>query len=266
MTKRKSTKSWKTISETHFSMRPKNADINFVEHMVGIADIFREDIRLSPFHISLYYALFHVWNQSMFSTPISIARSEIMKSAHIGSANTYVKCLKELSELGYIIYEPSHNPMKGSLVYLYRIDTTAEQVMKGTCTDSIQVVNNSYTTLVQVLRHYLNYTNNNKLSKTEQTSKDELYSSRKTQKRFSPPSQNEVVDFFKEKKANTEEAEKFFNHFESNGWKVGGKTPMKNWQAAANNWMLRSKNFAAEKSTVTNRLNVNQNKDYGEPL
>ncbi len=27
------------------------------------------------------------------------------------------------------------------------------------------------------------------------------------------------------------EAKKFFNHFESNGWKVGGKSPMKNWQA-----------------------------------
>ena len=35
------------------------------------------------------------------------------------------------------------------------------------------------------------------------------------------------------------EAEKFYNHFTSNGWKVGGKAPMKNWKAAAKNWATR---------------------------
>lgn len=248
-------------------MRPKKADINFVEHMVGIADIFREDIRLSPFHVSLYYALFHVWNQSMFSTPISIARAEIMKSAHIGSANTYVKCLKELNNFGYIKYEPSYNPMKGSLVYLYRIDTTAIQVMELTCTNVIKVEDRSCTTLIQVLRHYINYTNSNKQSKTRESSKGESHSpqtpERKTQKRFSPPSLNEIIEFFKEKKANNKEAEKFFNHFESNGWKVGGKTPMKNWQAAAKNWILRSANF---NNSSKSNLHVNENKDYDIPL
>ena len=32
------------------------------------------------------------------------------------------------------------------------------------------------------------------------------------------------------------EAEKFCDHFSSNGWKVGGKTPMKDWKAALRNW------------------------------
>lgn len=31
------------------------------------------------------------------------------------------------------------------------------------------------------------------------------------------------------------DAKRWFNHFESNGWKVSGRSPMKNWQAAANN-------------------------------
>lgn len=33
--------------------------------------------------------------------------------------------------------------------------------------------------------------------------------------------------------------EQFFDHFQANGWKVGGKTPMKDWQAAARNWSRR---------------------------
>jgi hypothetical protein len=36
------------------------------------------------------------------------------------------------------------------------------------------------------------------------------------------------------------ESEKFFNHYESNGWKVG-KNPMKSWKHAVTNWITRSK-------------------------
>jgi hypothetical protein len=45
-----------------------------------------------------------------------------------------------------------------------------------------------------------------------------------------------VKVYFAEINCPPEEAEKFFDHFESNGWKVGGKAPMRDWQAAARNW------------------------------
>lgn len=35
------------------------------------------------------------------------------------------------------------------------------------------------------------------------------------------------------------EAEPFWNHFQSNGWKIGGRAPMKDWRAAVHNWMHR---------------------------
>ncbi|GAA4388957.1 DUF1376 domain-containing protein [Hymenobacter koreensis] len=41
------------------------------------------------------------------------------------------------------------------------------------------------------------------------------------------------------------EAAAFFDHFESNGWRVGGKTPMANWRAAFRNWMRRRPQFQA---------------------
>ena len=37
----------------------------------------------------------------------------------------------------------------------------------------------------------------------------------------------------------TTEGEKFFHHFESNGWKVGGKAPMRSWTSALSNWASR---------------------------
>ena len=64
-----------------------------------------------------------------------------------------------------------------------------------------------------------------------------------------PTDLNVVVDYFVENKVDILEANKFFNYFESNGWKVGGRTPMKNWKAAANNWMMRSKEFNNSNNT-----------------
>lgn len=39
------------------------------------------------------------------------------------------------------------------------------------------------------------------------------------------------------------EAPAFFDYFSANGWKVGGKTPMVDWRAAARGWVRRSKTF-----------------------
>lgn len=55
----------------------------------------------------------------------------------------------------------------------------------------------------------------------------------------SKPTLLECKDYFKELLIPLE-AEKFFDHFESNGWRVGGKAPMKNWKAAARNWKRRN--------------------------
>ncbi|MFD2785362.1 hypothetical protein [Hymenobacter rubripertinctus] len=44
------------------------------------------------------------------------------------------------------------------------------------------------------------------------------------------------------------EAAAFHDHYESNGWRVSGKTPMANWRAAFRNWMRRRAQFQAAAS------------------
>ena len=64
----------------------------------------------------------------------------------------------------------------------------------------------------------------------------------------SPPTLAQVSDFFREilpePAAAAEEAAKFCDHFASNGWKVGGKAPMRDWKAAGRNWMRNAGTFA----------------------
>lgn len=70
-----------------------------------------------------------------------------------------------------------------------------------------------------------------------------------------PPQLNEVELFFTQKNYPTIEAQKFFNHYQSNGWLVGGKTPMKDWQSSAHKWMLNA-----------NQWNHNQPGEAKEPV
>lgn len=46
------------------------------------------------------------------------------------------------------------------------------------------------------------------------------------------------------------EADKFFDHFTANGWRQGGRTALRSWQAALRNWARRAGKFnGAQKSS-----------------
>ena len=73
-----------------------------------------------------------------------------------------------------------------------------------------------------------------------------------------------VQSFFKEKSWPPIEAEKFFYHYQSNGWLVG-KTEMDDWRASAENWMLKTDQFTTA-NLKTTRASISSDKDYSEPL
>ena len=82
------------------------------------------------------------------------------------------------------------------------------------------------------------------------------------------PTLKEVIEYFILKNIAQLEAERFFNYYESNGWLIGGKTKMKNWNAAARNWMLNYTKFNFDRKVpiVSNPLHVSKSKNYNEPL
>jgi hypothetical protein len=147
------------------------------------------------------------------------------------------------------------------------------------CTSSEQAVNlnstKSGTTTGQALGPSINNTNStnnktvNKHNEQANTSKidTDFVKKTKTGKNI-PPSHNEVAEFFRAEKYPEVEAHKFFNYYQSNGWKVGGRSPMQDWHAAAINWMLNSIKFQSSTGTKINQasLNATTNKDYSEPL
>jgi hypothetical protein len=275
------------------------------------------DNRLNPTHVSLYHALFQLWNLNRFQNPLVIYRDETMKMSRLGSLHTYYKCLYDLHHWRYIVYKPSHSPINGSEVYLCNFDISSQENEGGldakveqvgcksdissdtesppigckndTSLDAVlpQVRCKSDISLDAKLHPYINNINNKtyregksqsqnpgieNLTEEKNNESDRIENEKekrkkvapKKEKDFVPPELDEALTFFKSEQYPELEARKFFFHFESNGWKVGGKSPMKNWQAAAHNWMLNVPKYDTVQKP--NAIKLNTGKDYGEPL
>lgn len=74
-------------------------------------------------------------------------------------------------------------------------------------------------------------------------------------KRFVIPIQPEVEAYMSERGVSTayDESHAFIDHFTSNGWKVGGKAPMKDWKASVRNW-VKNKNKGGFNTPKPDRL------------
>ena len=219
--------------------------MNYIKQLTAAIFRISEDDRLNTAHVSLYLALFQLWNMNRFRNPISLNRMDVMKISKIGSRTTYHRCMKELDNWGYLNYIPSHNPLKGSRVVMFIFETSCEhedsQVLNQ---HELQVVGKQVEQVVSPSINSIKKIKSNKLMKEG----------------FSTPTKQELKSFF----TDPIELEKFFNYYESNGWKIGGRSPMKNWKAAARNWMLNAEKFNPK--VQTSNLHLNQDKDYDIPL
>ncbi|MEQ8551453.1 MAG: hypothetical protein RIC06_23930 [Cyclobacteriaceae bacterium] len=254
--------------------------MNYIRHLSAAFGQMDADTRLTPYHISLYMALFRRWNLNFFKNPISVSRDELMRLSKIGSVNTYTKCLKQLDQYGYVSYEPSYNPHRGSLIYLYSFDKGSDtgadngsEIAVRPYTNNTNPLNNeNETNLGERAKNFDRGSND-----SEMKEKEKLRQKKKEAAGYGPdipPLEAHVKIYFDEKGYPPVEAEKFYNYFQSNGWLVGGRSKMKDWKAAARNWMLNAQKFNAYAKDQRNHqsgpkpgnLHSGTGKDYGEPL
>lgn len=91
-----------------------------MEVLKPLSDFFKaiqDDYRISITHIGIYVALLQFRAGKGFINPIRAYRYEIMDIAKISSPKTYYKCMRELSEYGYIKYESTRKRNQGSTIY-----------------------------------------------------------------------------------------------------------------------------------------------------
>jgi hypothetical protein len=228
-----------------------------------------------------------------------ILRDEIMQASKIRSKSTYHRCIRELDSYGYVKYYPSKNAMTGSRIRIVIFkkkdspkfelqqghqnghpDGTAEfeneflnpinELPSGTACAKNGLPTEPFNKHINIYKHINLFSAENKFSAAQSDKKNEKIVSKSEKKegvlvsKFTPPNLEEITAYFREKSAPEIEAQKFFNYFESNGWKIGGRSPMKKWKAAANNWILNAEKFNPK--VQTSNLHLNQDKDYEIPL
>lgn len=223
--------------------------VNYISHLNGVLRKFADDDNISSSHRSLYLAFFELWNQKHFPKNIMLNSRQVIAIAKIRSRTTYHKLLRDLTNWGYLKYHPSTSPQMGSLVEMFRFDTPPDQKMDRTYPISEHV---PVQKLVSFNKHKSKHIINSFINTC-------------------PKNEQEVIEFFREEKRNVLEAKKFYNFYESIGWKLNGKNPITNWQACAKNWMLKADEIKKELKSNSlsqwrDNLHTTRDKNYGEPL
>jgi hypothetical protein len=281
--------------------------MNYIKHLTGFFNRIALENSLNPTHISLYLALFQCWNVNRFKNPIIISRDEMMKGSKIASKATYHKCIKELQQLKFLDYFPSYNPYSGTEVFMVNFSEgnnfsqnisnitssnndpstpifeptdPKNEPVNGNVAEQVNelpyIYNNKQTSKnnknIDIDTHFQNF-DDDLFLKNEPVEKEK--SSAKKDK-FIAPKLEQVKEYFKFQNFTEFEAERFYNYYSSIGWLIGGKTKMKDWQAAARNWMLNTPKFSinlpnpsTQKANPQPRaynLNATIDKNYAEPL
>lgn len=204
--------------------------MNYIGHLNAFYTRLYHDKRLTAHHVSLYMALFQLWNQSLFADDFQINRCEVMQLSKIGSVNTYVRCLRQLTQWQYVVYIPSKKISVGSIIRMITFEHTSD----------IR------------LRH------SNKLYKTLQTikpSKDEILKFFETEK--FPPA--EAEKFFNHYAATGW----MMGQNPIQNWQAAAI----NWMLNAEKFRTHEKpQRAAKKDHSAGHLNASTDKHYDEPL
>nr|WP_082564353.1 hypothetical protein [Flavobacterium sp. Root420] len=91
-----------------------NSD-NFKVFLEFFAAVER-DQRISNTHLGIFASLLQYSLCGGFINPIKVFSYQIASMAKI-SETTYFRCIKELSDYGYLRYEPSYKHNKPSCIY-----------------------------------------------------------------------------------------------------------------------------------------------------
>ncbi|REC60138.1 hypothetical protein DRF65_22575 [Chryseobacterium pennae] len=173
--------------------------ISFFAHVV-------KDSRLYPSHISLYVALFQCWSMNRFQSPFRICRTEVMGLGKIKSLGTYHRCIKELHLAGFIMYFPSYDPYKGSLIEIVDFDQPESLINKTFWEQKLSAQKESL---------------------------------------FSVPTFYEVELYFNERDLPSAQAHQFYSLYNSKRWKLRGGKLMNSWQAAARSWISKERKIGS---------------------
>lgn len=151
--------------------------------------------------------------------------------------------LKELKRYGYLSIEKL-NPNEtesGQYEYVYNVYEQPEENLSNDYQEGDFLPLENQALENQEVENHCQL-NTNKQSTNELNTKEQKRA------RFQKPTIEQLNEYASEMNYSNFNANQFYDHYESNGWKVG-RNPMKDWRAAVRNWVSRDQDTKREQST-----------------
>lgn len=241
--------------------------VNYINQHIAALEVLSGSKAAKPHHISLYQALFFMWNRSGWKKDLSVSREELMFISKIGSRGTYIKTLRELEKMGLIKYKPSHNPMMGSIINLSIFGPTARPTSEPTtgpsCGPLYKPTNNETSKLIKEREGEQVATppqSQIDLDLKQPNEAKEKKAAPKKRKVFQPPTEGEVEAYCKENGYRVS-AVRFVSFYQSKNWHVG-KNKMTDWKSACRNWDLRDRQEAKSKDVAPVGHHIEGRRNY----
>ncbi len=205
------------------------------------------DVR--PVHHAIYFFALELNNRLGWKEQFDFPSSQAMEATGIKSYNTYIKAFREIVNWNFfILHRKSQNQFQANRIALSKIDKSSNTPLDKSVMNH---VTNQCCITEQITDSKIRpYTNKPKKQETN--------------RRFTPPSVDDILNFmsFKGLPENIAEKESkaFFDHYESNGWKVGNNK-MKNWKSAISGWINRMPKFNNSPQNPNNNGSTSNHKE-----
>lgn len=203
------------------------------DRFMAIPNAIIEDSSLSHGAVRVYCYL------SSKNSGWIIRNSDIKKRLGINQNQTMANYLKELVISGWIVREKATDE-KGNFIggFDYQINE------KPYCGKS-HIVEKPQCGKNHTLSNTELFSNTKLNSKTEKKKP-----SIKSKKKFIPPTENEVIDYFVEKGYTVESAKRSFNYYDVADWKDSNGKPVKNWkQKMISVWFKPENKFVVDENS-----------------
>lgn len=210
--------------------------MSYIE-LINAFERWLENNCLPPQSQLLFYKFLVIFNRSAWAEWVSVDNLRLMALTRIQNESTLIRHRDNLVREGLIEYQKGK---KGS-PNKYKINTSILKVKTQVETTVKMEVFPQVKTTVEM-------TDINRQRERERIKKDisnEISKKSTRQKKFVPPTVEEVASYCLERK-NKVDAAYFVDHYTSNGWKVG-KQNMKDWKAAVRTWEKNGYNQPSKK-------------------
>ena len=179
------------------------------------------------------------------------------------SRPTLIKYVKELQAAGYIEINEDRNKagqITGKAWTVYEIPKSHSKENHNT--ENLTTASHSQKNQTMEKPYYGFFDTKNKQSKELTNISNNKSSSTtprtRTRESFTPPTLEDVTAYCLERKNNVD-PQRWLDHYQSNGWRVG-KNPMKDWKAAVRTWERSGFNDTPRKSTPTHPAKTEESK------